>query len=133
MTRLEDLQPDQKAALALLLRRRESYAQLAGLLNIAEQAVHDRAHAALAMLAPGEARDVPADRREQIGEFLLGQQRSEDERAATLDYLSTDAKGRAWARALTAQLAALGDGLLPDVPDDARALSDGAASKPAAA
>jgi hypothetical protein len=133
MTRLEDLPPDQKAALSLLLRRRESYAEIASLLGIAPHAVRDRAHAALAMLAPSQARAVPADRREQIGEYILGQQQDDGDRLATFDYLSSDASGREWARALSDQLASLGDELLPGVPDgEERARSDGAATDPAA-
>jgi hypothetical protein len=126
MSRLEDLPPDQQAALSLLLRRRESYAGLAGLLNITERAVHDRAHAALAMLAPRQARAVPTDRREQIGEFLLGQRQSDGDREATLSYLASDAGGRAWARALTAELSSLGDDVLPALPAETPATDDGA-------
>ena len=52
MSRLDELPPDQRAALSLLLRQRKSYAEVATLLGISERAVHDRAHAALAVLAP---------------------------------------------------------------------------------
>ncbi len=56
MPRLDDLPPDQRATLSLLVDRGKSYAQVAELLNIPEQAVRDRAHAALDALAgaPGE-------------------------------------------------------------------------------
>ena len=64
MSRLDELPPDQRAVLDVLLRQRKSYAEVATLLGIAEQVVHDRAHAALAMLAPAEARGLtPAARR----------------------------------------------------------------------
>ena len=59
MSRLDDLPPDQRATLSLLLRNRKSYADVAQLLDIAPRAVHDRAHAALAVLAPRQARDLP--------------------------------------------------------------------------
>ena len=52
MSRLDELPPDQRAALSLLLRQRKSYGEVASMLGIGEQAVHDRAHAALAVLAP---------------------------------------------------------------------------------
>ena len=74
MSRLDQLPPDHKAVLSLLLGRRESYAKLASLLNIRERAVHDRAHAALAVLAPREARRLSVERRGDVGDYLLGQQ-----------------------------------------------------------
>jgi Sigma-70, region 4 len=132
MTAFEHLPPDQKAALSLLLRRGESYAQLASVLKISEQAVHDRAHAALAMLAPAQARGLPAERREQIGEFLLGQQSDDGDRLATFDYLSGDSDARAWAHAVRAQLAPLGDGVLPELPGEQPAAQASAPSTSAA-
>jgi hypothetical protein len=56
MPRLDDLPPDLRATLSLLVDRGKSYAQVAELLGIPEQAVRDRAHAALDKLAgaPGE-------------------------------------------------------------------------------
>jgi hypothetical protein len=116
MSRLDDLPPDQKAALSLLLRRRESYADLAAVLNISERAVHDRAHAALAMLAPAQARSLTAEQREQVGEYLLGQQRVEGELSATRRLLEDSGAAREWARALAAELAPVGDGAIPQLP-----------------
>src|SRR5437764_14605448 len=74
MSRLEELPPDQRAALSLLLGQRKSYAELAHVLGISETAVHDRAHAALAVLAPRKARDVPAERRAEIAALPPAQQ-----------------------------------------------------------
>ena len=62
MSRLDELPPDQRAALSLLLRQHKSYAEVAALLGIAERAVHDRAHAALAVLAPAQARELTPER-----------------------------------------------------------------------
>ena len=73
MSRLDDLPPDQRAALSLLLRQGKVYAEVAAMLQIGERAVHDRAHAALAVLAPREARELTPERREEIGDYLLGQ------------------------------------------------------------
>lgn len=58
MPRLDDLPPDLRAMLSLLVDRGKSYAQVAELLNIPEAAVRDRAHVALDTLAgaPGQAR-----------------------------------------------------------------------------
>ncbi|HEV3318299.1 MAG TPA: sigma factor-like helix-turn-helix DNA-binding protein [Solirubrobacteraceae bacterium] len=62
MPRLDDLPPDLRATLSLLVDRGKSYAQVAELLGIPERAVRDRAHAALDALAgaPGEASAPPA-------------------------------------------------------------------------
>jgi Sigma-70, region 4 len=61
MPRLDDLPPDLRATLSLLVDRGKSYAQVAELLGIPESAVRDRAHAALDTLAggPGESAFSP--------------------------------------------------------------------------
>jgi hypothetical protein len=51
MSRLDDLPPDLRATLSLLVDRGKSYAQVSELLGIPESAVRDRAHAALDTLA----------------------------------------------------------------------------------
>jgi hypothetical protein len=116
MSRLDELPPDQRAALSLLLRQRKSYAELAGLLGISERAVHDRAHAALAVLAPREARGLTPERREEIGDYLLGQQAGVAERLATRTYLGSSASAHAWARALADELAPLEGATLAEIP-----------------
>jgi Sigma-70, region 4 len=116
MSRLDDLPPDQSAALSLLLRQGKSYAEVAGLLGISERAVHDRAHAALAVLAPREARELAAGRREEIGDYLLSQLPGAAARRATRTYLEGSAQGRAWAQALAAELAPLGPARLGEIP-----------------
>jgi hypothetical protein len=122
MSRLEQLPPDQRAALALLLAQRKSYAELAATLRISEHAVHDRAHAALAMLAPQLARGLAADQREQVGDYLLGQQQGVAERLATRTLLKESQPARAWARELSDALAPLAAQPLPQIP-----AADGAA------
>src|SRR5271167_2428659 len=92
MSRLDDLPPDQRATLSLLLGQRKSYAEVAGLLRIQESAVRDRARSALAALAAGasvgqRAPELTAARREEIGDYLLGQQSSAAARLATRAYL----------------------------------------------
>ncbi len=121
MSRLDELPPDQRAVLSLLLRQRKSYAELAGMLGISERAVHDRAHAALAVLAPRQAREVQVQRREQIGDYLLGQQRGVAERLATRTFLASSEPARAWAQALAGELAPLAGETLPDIPAGAAA------------
>jgi plasmid stability protein len=116
MSRLDDLPPDQRATLSLLLRSRKSYGEVAALLSIRERAVHDRAHAALAVLAARQAREVPAERREQVGDYLLGQQSAVAERLATRSYLEGSPAARAWATALASELAPMAGDTLAEIP-----------------
>jgi Sigma-70, region 4 len=53
MSPLDDLTPDLRAALSLVVDRGKSYAEVADLLGIPETAVRERAHAALDALAGG--------------------------------------------------------------------------------
>jgi hypothetical protein len=126
MSRLDDLPPDQRATLSLLLRRGKSYAEVATMLDIDERAVHDRAHAALAVLAAPQARALSAAQREEVGDYLLSQRTGVAERLATRTYLDGSAEARDWARAIAAELAPLAGSALPEIPA-------GAASAPAAA
>ena len=115
MSRLDELPPDQRAALSLLLRQRKTYAEVAAMLAIPEQAVHDRAHAALAVLVPRLARELPPERRLEIGDYMLGQQTIAD-RLRTRTYLGSSEPARSWAQALSAELAPLADGALAEIP-----------------
>jgi hypothetical protein len=60
MSRLDDLPPDQRAVLLLLVRQGKSQAEIADMLGIPPQAVRDRAGAALDALSrePGELHDT---------------------------------------------------------------------------
>src|SRR5271165_874514 len=116
MSRLDDLLPDQRAALSLLLRQRKTYAEVAALLSIPERAVRDRAQAALAVLAPRQARELSPGQREEIGDYLLGQRSSVAERLQTRTYLMSSAPGRAWGQAVSAEIAPLAPGPLPEIP-----------------
>jgi hypothetical protein len=128
MSRLDDLPPDQRATLSLLLRRGKSYAEVAGMLDIDERAVHDRAHAALAVLAAPQARELTAPQREEVGDYLLGQRTGVAERLATRTYLDGSPPARAWATALAGELEPLAGAPLPEIPNGA-----GPAATPAAA
>jgi hypothetical protein len=116
MSRLDELPPDQRAALSLLLRQRKSYAEVAKLLGIPEHAVADRAQVALTVLATRQAREVTPERRKEIGDYLLGQQPSVAERLRTRTLLSSSEPARAWAGEVAAQLAPLAGADLPDIP-----------------
>jgi hypothetical protein len=132
MSRLDDLPPDQRATLSLLLRRSKSYAEVAGMLDIDERAVHDRAHAALAVLAARQARELTAGQREQVGDYMLGQRSGAAERLATRTLLDTSPEARAWASALAGELEPLADAGLPEIPNGARAAASGVETTTAA-
>jgi hypothetical protein len=117
--RPQELPPDLRATLSLLLGQHRSYAEIAAMLRIEEHAVHDRAHAALALLAPRQARGLSAEEREQVGDYLLGQA-GDAQRLTTAAHLESSAAARAWAQALVAELAPL-SAELPAVPAAATA------------
>jgi hypothetical protein len=112
---LQELPPDLRATLALLLGQHKGYREIAALLEIEEHAVHDRAHAALALLAPRQARGLNTAQREQVGEYLLGQA-SPTEQSAAVAYLQSSPEARAWAQALVDQLDPLASVELPAIP-----------------
>jgi hypothetical protein len=121
--RLQELPPDLRATLSLLLGQHKGYREIARLLGIEEHAVHDRAHAALGLLAPRQARELSAARREQVGEYLLGQA-PPAEQSDAVAYLESSAAARSWAQALAAELAPLSSGELPAIPEGGSALRE---------
>ena len=127
MSTLDELPPDQRAALSLLLRQRKSYGELAVLLGIGEQAVHDRAHAALAVLAPRQARALTPEHRQEIGDYLLGQQPGVAERLRTRTLLAADEPARSWAEAISSELAPLAGAQAVEIPTP---VTPGAAAPP---
>src|SRR5215210_4126542 len=127
---LDALAPDQRAVVQLVLQRERSYAQIAELLSISEDAVRARAHAGLAALAPEV--ELPADKLAQIADFLLGQQNGKP-RQATRRLLRSSNGAREWAETVRAQLEDVG-GALPDLPPRERERESAAAgAAPAAA
>jgi hypothetical protein len=116
MSSIDELPPDQRAALSLLLLQHKSYDEVAALLGIAPQAVHDRAHAALVVLAPAQARALDAGQREEIGDYLLGQQPNAGERLRTRTLLAGSPQAGEWARALAGSLEGLAPGTMPEIP-----------------
>src|SRR3954452_1297509 len=113
---LDALAPDQRAVVQLVLQRERSYAQIAELLKISEDAVRARAHAGLSALAPDV--EIPADTLAQISDFLLGQQDGKP-RQATRRLLRSSNGAREWAEAVRAQLEDVG-GPLPELPPRSR-------------
>jgi hypothetical protein len=119
MASLDELPPDQRATLQLLLKQGRSYDEIATMLRIEPRAVRERARAALDALGPEDVEDLELDDQDDIADYLLGQQ-SASRRAATRELLASSPGGRAWARVVAGELRPLaGDDGLPDVPADA--------------
>jgi hypothetical protein len=70
------------------------------------------------VLAARQARGLPAERREEVGDYLLGQRSGVAERLATRTYLQGSPEARAWAAALSDELAPLASGPLPEIPGE---------------
>lgn len=117
MASLDELPPDQRATLQLLLKQGRSYDEIATMLRIEPRAVRERARAALDALGPEDVSDLDLDDQDDVADYLLGQQAA-SRRAATRDFLAGSAPGRAWARVVAGELRPLaGDGL-PEIPAD---------------
>lgn len=114
MASLDSLPADQRAVLQLLLKQGKSYEDLSGLLRIETDAVRERARDAVDALGPDDPA-VDDDRRDEIADYLLGQQTA-SQRAATREYLEGSASGRSWARTTATTLRGLAPDGLPDVP-----------------
>lgn len=114
MTPLDDLSPDQRAVLQLLLKQGKRYEELAALLRIEPGAVRQRAVSALDALGPET--QLVAGRRAELTDWLLGQQDpAESER--TVEYVESAPAAQAWAASVAAALreGGLGGDRLPDV------------------
>lgn len=98
-----------------MLQRGRTYDEIARLLSIDRAAVRARALAAFDALGPQTR--VPPERRALITDYLLGQLPPRV-RTVTRDRLAESAIERAWARVLSAELASVADGPLPDIPTD---------------
>src|SRR5690242_13213893 len=125
MSRIDSLPADQKSVLQLLLRQGKGYDDLSGLLRLDVGEVRSRAHDALDALGPG-AGGVPSAKRQEISDWLLGQQ-GPDEAAATRAYVDGSPPARAWAQAVAKELEPLAGDRLPEIPA-ASAASTGAPS-----
>ena len=115
MSRIDDLAPDQRAVLQLLLRQGKSYEELAQMLRIDADGVRERAAAALDSLGPRDGAPLAAERKADITDYLLGQQ-SAARRQSTREYLEGSAAGRGWARVVAGELRPLAGDSLPEVP-----------------
>jgi len=104
MSALQQLPEDLRTVITLLVERGMSYSAAATALGVGESAVRERAQVALVMLAPAQARELGGEEREQIGDYMLGQQQ-DSEQAATRQAIESSAPASAWAHALSKALA----------------------------
>src|SRR5215211_6724660 len=131
MSRLEALPADQKSVLQLLLRQGKGYDDLSGLLRLDVEEVRSRAYDALDTLGPGAA-GLPAERRHEISDWLLGQ-RDPDEAAATRAFVDGSTAGRVWAHGVARELEPLAGDRLPELPAEGTAPAQPAAAPAGAA
>lgn len=139
MATFDQLPAQQKAIIELVLRRGQTYEDLADMLGMSEARVRDLAREALSELSPRSAARVDDDWRGQVADYILGQQ-SGPESNATKGHMKRSEAARAWAYSL---LDALDDlygenGDRPVIPDGdaggarrARTASTKAAAAPA--
>jgi hypothetical protein len=132
MSRIEDLPAEERAVLQLALRSDRPFDELAGVLELDEAEMRRHAHAALAALGPDETAGLEPGQRDEIADWLLGQQ-SAEQRAGTERLLAGSAPGRGWARAVADQLRGLGAQRLPQIPAGERSAVDGNGATAAAA
>jgi hypothetical protein len=113
MSALENLPPDQRAVLQMVLQRGRSYEEIAGLLSIEPAAVRQRALDAFQGLAPASV--LPGPESGLITDYLL---RQLPERVAEQvhAYLQASEADRVWAEAVADAVAPLASGALPEIP-----------------
>jgi hypothetical protein len=113
VSRLDDLSPDQRAVLQLLLRQGKSYDELAALLRIDPAAVRSRAAAALGALGPA----VDDADRDELSDWMLGQQ-DELQVEDTLDLIDESPAALEWAIEVSDRLREGGLEPRAELPDD---------------
>jgi hypothetical protein len=116
MASYDQLSAQQRAIVDLILKRGKSYEQLADTLGMPETRVRELAAEALTSLSPVSAGAVDDDWRNQIADYLLGQQ-SPTEATATRGHLRRSEAARGWSRSVLDSLEHLyRNGDLPTIP-----------------
>ena len=120
MATFDQLSPEQRAIVELVLRQGKTYDELADMLNLPEGRVRELARDALVELAPVSVRGVEEDWRGQLADYVLGQQ-SGPEATATKGHLRRSEAARSWARSLLDSLEQLYEnGSVPAIPEGER-------------
>jgi len=116
MATFDQLSPEQRAIVELVLRQGKTYDELADMLNMPEGRVRELAREALVELAPVSVRGVEDDWRGQLADYVLGQQ-SGPEATATKGHLRRSEAARSWARSLLDSLEQFYEnGSVPAIP-----------------
>src|SRR5271167_4606311 len=115
MSDLDQLPPEQRAVLSLLLRQGKGYDDVATLLRIDPDAVRGRALSALTALGPDELSELAPEIRQEVGDYLLGQQ-TPPEREATRALFGSSGGARSWAQVVRGKISGLSDEPLPSIP-----------------
>jgi hypothetical protein len=113
MASIDNLPPDQRAVLQMVLGRGRGYDEIAKMLQIDRADVRHRALQALDELGPGTR--VPSERRALITDYLLGQLPA-GARDETREQLARSPSERAWARVVASELQPLAMEPLPEIP-----------------
>jgi sigma-70-like protein/anti-sigma-K factor RskA len=120
MATFDQLSPEQRAIVELVLRQGKTYAELSEMLNLPEGRVRELARDALVELAPVSVRGVEEDWRGQLADYVLGQQ-SGPEATATKGHLRRSEAARSWARSLLDSLEQFYEnGSVPAIPEGER-------------
>jgi hypothetical protein len=128
MATFDQLTPEKRAIVELVLQQGKTYPELADMLGMPESRVRELARDALVELAPVSVRGVEEDWRGQLADYVLGQQ-SGPEATATKGHLRRSEAARSWARSLLDSLEQLYvNGSVPAIPEGER----GRAKRPAA-
>jgi len=117
MATLDQLGPQQRAILELVLARGQSYEDLSGVLSLPTARVRELARDALGELAPTTAERVDPQWRGQLADYILGQQTGPEARA-TQGHLKSSEPARMWSLSLLDSLHGLfANGTRPEIPE----------------
>ncbi|HYN91248.1 MAG TPA: anti-sigma factor [Thermoleophilaceae bacterium] len=120
MATFDQLSPEKRAIVELVLRQGKTYEELGDMLGMPEARVRELARDALVELAPVSVRGVEEDWRGQLADYVLGQQAG-PEATATKGHLRRSEPARSWARSLLDSLDSLyANGSVPAIPDGER-------------
>jgi hypothetical protein len=116
MATYDQLSAQQRAIVDLILKRGQSYDQLADTLGMPVERVRELAQEALISLAPVSAEKVDSGWRAQIADYLLNQQ-DPPEAASTRGHMRRSEAARAWSSSVLDSLSHLyANGSMPTIP-----------------